>query len=219
MAGLSVSYRVVTLPDCDLDKQDWGAATGLWCCFFSTEKWNSPPYALARVNENIFLAKNKAGFTWETLCDCNRNHKSSDNVLCCDYKDALFFLFPLWLSSSKPLKLWFILRAAPFLCEHIFGVTTATCLHYLYVPHYSIYVHYASGNMWNQLFPNKKKPMWMIKKVSACLHLRGVSSPSSALQQLSEAAAAVAHLAVLVFCKAAALLEVETQKGRCVSAK
>lgn len=59
----------------------------------------------------------------------------------------------------------------------------------------------------------------MIKKVSACLHLRGVSSPSSAPQQLSEAAAAVAHLGVLVFCKAAALLVVETHNRDCVSVK
>ena len=42
----------------------------------------------------------------------------------------------------------------------------------------------------------KKKPMWMIKKVSACLHLQGVSSPSS---PQCERAAAVADLGSAAF--------------------
>jgi len=55
----------------------------------------------------------------------------------------------------------------------------------------------------------------MIKKVSVCLHLLGVSSPSSAPQQLSVRQQQLWQIwAALVFCKAAALLVVETQK-RC----
>lgn len=37
--------------------------------------------------------------------------------------------------------------------------------------------------MWTQLFFNEKKAMQMIEKVSACLHLQGVTSSYSVQQQ------------------------------------
>lgn len=76
MAGLSVSSEVTTLPDCDLDKQDWGGATGhgmslLFCFvslfFFLSKRWKIPPFALAGAKRQEFLAKNESEFTCETL--------------------------------------------------------------------------------------------------------------------------------------------------------
>lgn len=118
-------------------------------------------------------------------------------ALCVVTKGALFFLFSLWLSSSEPLKVWFISRGALFFHEHVFGVSRAT-----------ICFHYESGTMWNQLFFNKTKNVNDLKCV--CLYaFTGCQLPllcSTAPQ--CEAAAAVTDLAGLFLCKAAAPLVV-----------
>lgn len=62
----------MTYPDCDLDKQDRGAAAGhgmsLLFCFrftFLLRSWNMPPSALAGAKENIFLASHEAVYIRE----------------------------------------------------------------------------------------------------------------------------------------------------------
>lgn len=65
----------MTYRDCDLDKQDRGAATGhgmslllcfvLFCFTFLLKGWNMPPSALAGAKEIIFLASHEAVYIRE----------------------------------------------------------------------------------------------------------------------------------------------------------
>ncbi len=127
-------------------------------------------------------------------------------------EDALFFLFSLWLVSSKPLKMWFILRAALFLCEHIFGVRAATCLHYLYDPHYICFtVRLVPCGTNRFLIKNANVNDLEGVCLSAFTGCQLPFSCSTAAQ--CEAAAAVADLGALVLCKAAALLVAEHGRG------
>lgn len=126
----------------------WPGQTGPRSC---NRTWNVPFvfvlfHLFVEKVENSSLCtcwskrKHFFGNEWGSLhkkhCVTVTNIRKAQAALCVLTDGALFFLFSLWLSSSKPPKMWFILRAALFLCEHIFGVSAATCLHYLCVPHY-----------------------------------------------------------------------------------
>lgn len=147
-------------------------------------------------------------------------------ALCCNFNMYCFFSLSVYHLQSQ----WeqFIFRASLFLMFYLFYFISrdifsallsapTLCLN-LYFPHYICSLVQCGTNC---SLKEKKKLIWMMKKVSAWWYFLGVSSPlfPSTAAQCEAAAAAVADLRALVLCKAAALLVVKRQNRCYISAK
>ena len=123
MSGLTVSQSGHDLP------RLWPGQTGPRSCnrtrnvplvvfcfvlfHFFVERLEYASLCTCRSKRNHFLGITWGGLHKRTLCECNEIIKAYA-VLCVATEDALFFLFSLWLSSSKATENVIYFRSSTF---------------------------------------------------------------------------------------------------------